>query len=319
MCSRPDGASRRRSLRSARPYRPRFDARDLPAHARGRPAPPSTTSTGARSRISTAASAPRTPLRRPIRPSRSCGCAGCWTPIPAARGWPSATGAVAGVAMALLREGLWGLSLLVVDPGAQGDGAGRELLALAHAYGNGARGRVILSSSDPRAMRAYARLGLELHPAVAATGAPQGAAMPADVRPGGPDDLAAHRGGRPRGARRRPRRGRARDAPGRPRAARAPGARLRDAARAARSACWPRSTTTAPARVLRGALARVAELGETAHLEFLTARQQWAIDVCLETPAGPAGRLRLRVHRRRRGAVLALPPERCVPVPFGSS
>ena len=34
--------------------------------------------------------------------------------------------------------------------------------------------------------------------------------------------------------------------------------------------------------LLRGALARVAELGRTAHVEFLTVRQQWAIDVCLE-------------------------------------
>ena len=37
-------------------------------------------------------------------------------------------GALAGAALALLREGLWGLSLLVVDPPAQGAGAGRELL-----------------------------------------------------------------------------------------------------------------------------------------------------------------------------------------------
>ena len=41
-------------------------------------------------------------------------------------------GAVAGAALALLREGLWGLSLLVVDPDAQCAGAGRELLARAY-------------------------------------------------------------------------------------------------------------------------------------------------------------------------------------------
>jgi hypothetical protein len=34
--------------------------------------------------------------------------------------------------------------------------------------------------------------------------------------------------------------------------------------------------------VLRGALARIAERGESAHVEFLTVRQQWAIDVCIE-------------------------------------
>ena len=190
-------------------------------------------------------------------------------------------GAVAGVAMALLREGLWGLSLLVVDPGAQGEGAGRELLALAHAYGNGARGRVILSSSDPRAMRAYARLGLELHPAVAATGAPQGIAMPADVRPGGPDDLplteavdravrgAAHgadvlamlQGGHELFV--VPERGYA---------------MLRGAQVRLLAAFDDDGART----LLRGALARVAELGRTAHVEFLTGRQQWAIDVCIE-------------------------------------
>jgi hypothetical protein len=190
-------------------------------------------------------------------------------------------GAVAGVAMALLREGLWGLSLLVVDPGAQGHGAGRELLALAHAYGNGARGRAILSSSDPRAMRAYARLGLDLHPAVAATGVPQDVAMPADVRPGGPDDLplteavdravrgAAHgadvlamlQGGHELFV--VPERGYA---------------MLRGTQVRLLAAFDDDGART----LLRGALARVAELGKTAHVEFLTARQQWAIDVCIE-------------------------------------
>ena len=190
-------------------------------------------------------------------------------------------GAVAGAALALLREGLWGLSLLCVDPGAQSTGAGRELLARAHAYGNGARGHVILSSSDPRAMRAYARLGLELHPAVAATGVPQGIAAPPEVRPGGPGDLAlteavdravrgaAHgedilamlKGGHELLV--APERGYAML---RGRQVRLLGAFDDDGART----------------VLRGALARVAERGESAHVEFLTARQQWAIDVCVE-------------------------------------
>src|SRR5687767_1130019 len=98
-------------------------------------------------------------------------------------------GAVAGCAIALLREGLWGLSLLFVDPSAQGTGAGRELLARAWAYGAGARGHVILSSTDPRAMRAYARLGLEVHPCLAATGAPSVPGGDGEVRPGGAEDL----------------------------------------------------------------------------------------------------------------------------------
>ena len=88
-----------------------------------------------------------------------------------------------------MREGLWGLSLLFTDPSTQSAGVGRELLARAHAYGEGARGWVILSSADPRAMRAYARLGLALHPGVSAVGPPRDAAMPGEVRIGGPQDL----------------------------------------------------------------------------------------------------------------------------------
>jgi hypothetical protein len=130
-------------------------------------------------------------------------------------------------------------------------------------------------------MRAYARLGLETHPAIAAAGAPQGVAAPPEVRRGGPDDLplteavdravrgAAHgedilamlQGGHELLV--LPDRGYAML---RGRQVRLLAAFDDDGART----------------VLRGALARIAERGQTAHLEFLTARQQWAIDVCLE-------------------------------------
>ena len=97
-------------------------------------------------------------------------------------------GEVVGGALAIVREGVWGLSLLVVRPDAQSSGAGRELLARAFAYGDGARGHIVLASRDPRALRAYARLGLALHPAVMARGRAQIAAVP-EVRPGTADDL----------------------------------------------------------------------------------------------------------------------------------
>jgi hypothetical protein len=97
-------------------------------------------------------------------------------------------GEVVGGALAIVREGVWGLSLLVVRPDAQSSGAGRELLARAYEYGNGARGRIVLASRDPRALRAYARLGLALHPAAAAHGRARIAAPP-EVRPGDTDDL----------------------------------------------------------------------------------------------------------------------------------
>src|ERR671916_285972 len=59
-----------------------------------------------------------------------------------------------GCALALLREGVWGLSLLVVRPGLQSAGVGSGLLRRAYDYGAGARGKIILSSPHPRAMRA---------------------------------------------------------------------------------------------------------------------------------------------------------------------
>jgi GNAT superfamily N-acetyltransferase len=98
-------------------------------------------------------------------------------------------GAVVGCALAIVREGVWGLSLLIVRPDTQSAGIGRELLARAFDYGNGARGWIVLASRDTRALRAYARLGLELHPAIAARGHVRAMAPPPDVRPGTPDDL----------------------------------------------------------------------------------------------------------------------------------
>jgi GNAT superfamily N-acetyltransferase len=98
-------------------------------------------------------------------------------------------GEVVGCSLALMREGVWGLSLLVVSPRAQSSGVGRELLARAHEYGAGARGRIVLASRDPRALRSYARLGLDLHPAIAARGRPRRATSPPEVRPGTPGDL----------------------------------------------------------------------------------------------------------------------------------
>ena len=90
-------------------------------------------------------------------------------------------GEVCGVALAILREGLWGLSLLAVRPDVQARGIGRRLLERAWAYGDdaGARGRIVLSSTDPKAMRRYARLGLALRPCVAAGGIVDRSRLPA--------------------------------------------------------------------------------------------------------------------------------------------
>ncbi len=96
-----------------------------------------------------------------------------------------------GCALALRRNDLWGLSLLVVDPATQSAGVGRRLLGAALGYAAGCDRAVILSSGDPRAMRAYATSGFALHPQVHATGAPDRGAIPAlpRVRVGGVDDI----------------------------------------------------------------------------------------------------------------------------------
>ena len=200
-------------------------------------------------------------------------------------------GRVVGCASAIVREGLWGLSMFIVDPAAQGSGIGRDLLARAAAYGDGCRGRIILASRDPRALSAYARLGLDMHPSVSAQGVPRGVG-PADVRTGGAHDLllteeidravrgAAHgqdllammAGGQELLI-----------APGRGYAMRLGGTVRLLAAFDEEGA----------AEVLRGALARMEAEGESANVEWMTARQGWAIPVCLEagllfsTNAGP--------------------------------
>jgi GNAT superfamily N-acetyltransferase len=106
---------------------------------------------------------------------------GCWV--------AERDGTLTGAALSIRREGLWGLSLLIVEPQAQSGGVGSALLRRASEYGAGARGRIILSSSDPRALRAYARLGLAAQPCLHAVGAPRGVAAPPDVRAGTREDI----------------------------------------------------------------------------------------------------------------------------------
>jgi len=187
-----------------------------------------------------------------------------------------------GIALALLREGVWGLSLLAVGAGHQGKGIGRRLLAQAVRYGEGSRGGIILSSLDPRAMRSYARAGFALRPCVCASGVVDRAALPAGLRarPGDPAadretcDAASHA---VRGA------GHSRDLPrmielggellvvdGRGFAVVREGAVPLLAARdeeAARDLLWSALAAAPP--------------GATAQVDFLTAEQGWAVDVVL--------------------------------------
>jgi ribosomal protein S18 acetylase RimI-like enzyme len=106
---------------------------------------------------------------------------GCWV--------AEQDGELVGAAESILREGLWGLSLLIVDPRTQSSGVGTALLRRASEYGARARSRMILSSHDPRALRAYARLGLAPQPCLRAVGTPRGVRAPAGVRAGGRADI----------------------------------------------------------------------------------------------------------------------------------
>src|SRR5206468_6710760 len=81
-----------------------------------------------------------------------------------------ADGRVVGVALALKRGGMWGLSLLVVDPAVQSKGVGRRLLDAALTYAEPDQPAVILSSRDPRAIHRYASAGFDLYPQMRASG-----------------------------------------------------------------------------------------------------------------------------------------------------
>ena len=190
-------------------------------------------------------------------------------------------GSVAGVATGILRDGVWGLSMFAVHPAAQSGGLGRELLRRAAAYGQGARGRIILASRDPRAIASYARLGLRLLPSVQATGVPRGVAVPRGVRRGGADDIpmteAIDRAVR-------------RAAHGADIAVMLEGgAELLTAGESGyvvvshgRVRLLAARDDEAAATVLRGALALAAAARETALVEWITGDQDWAVPVCLE-------------------------------------
>jgi len=79
-------------------------------------------------------------------------------------------GVAAGIALALVREGMWFLSSLMVDPAFQGRNVGRELLDAALTT---ATDRAwIMSTDDTRAVHRYQRAGFQLHPSYTSVGKP---------------------------------------------------------------------------------------------------------------------------------------------------
>ena len=130
---------------------------------------------------------PRGPRRRIQSPTRCGSRSTSAPPLHRARpgrrrGSPVDDAKVVGCRARIETRELWGLSLLVVDPAAQSAGAGRRLLDAPLTYAEGCDRAVIMSSTDPRAIRSYATSGFALHPQVQAVGKPDRAALPAADR-----------------------------------------------------------------------------------------------------------------------------------------
>jgi GNAT superfamily N-acetyltransferase len=203
------------------------------------------------------------------------------------------SGAIVGLSLALVREGIWGLSLFAVAADRQGRGIGRELLEAAFGHGADARGHIVLSTESPAAMRRYARLGLDLRPCVAAAGIVDRNRLPSadGVHDAGPDGIpvADAIGRAVRGA------GHGVDLEV---ALGDPGTRLllyEDRAfavvRGERVVLLAGLDEPAATRALNAAFAAIAP-GATTTVDFLTAGQDWAVRACLDaglalSPDGP--------------------------------
>jgi GNAT superfamily N-acetyltransferase len=95
---------------------------------------------------------------------------GCWV--------ADDDGSVVGVAVAVRREKLWGLSGYFVHPDHQGAGIGAALLDAALTYSQGCLRGIIISTSDPRAARRYRLAGFTLHPSIRRFGVVNRATLP---------------------------------------------------------------------------------------------------------------------------------------------
>ncbi len=87
-------------------------------------------------------------------------------------------GILAGVAQAVIRERLWILSLLTVSPTVSQGGEGRALVRAAVGYDRDTDAGIIMSSNDPRALRLYGTSGFRLEPTFQATGSVDAALIP---------------------------------------------------------------------------------------------------------------------------------------------
>ncbi|MCW2572417.1 MAG: family N-acetyltransferase [Frankiales bacterium] len=93
---------------------------------------------------------------------------------------------VVGIALSLRRGPMWFLSLLAVATGLQSRGLGRALLEASLRTADGAAASWILASADPKALRRYALAGFAPHAGYSAAGPVDRALVPSglDVREG---------------------------------------------------------------------------------------------------------------------------------------
>jgi GNAT superfamily N-acetyltransferase len=90
-------------------------------------------------------------------------------------------GQIVGVGLSLRRGPLWFLSLFAVRNGEQGGGIGRQVLDATLEYSRGCRTAMICASPDPKALRRYGQAGFDLHPAYEAVGVPDRTEIPRDL------------------------------------------------------------------------------------------------------------------------------------------
>ncbi|MGP3971410.1 GNAT family N-acetyltransferase [Streptomyces sp. 6N223] len=109
-------------------------------------------------------------FRRRVRHMAATDPDGCWLAEDEA-------GRPLGAALATRREGLWSLSLLAVDPGAQGNGVGTALMRRALAYGHGTLRGMICATGHPAAARVYRGAGFALHPSMRMSGTVDGSRL----------------------------------------------------------------------------------------------------------------------------------------------
>ena len=204
-------------------------------------------------------------------------------------------GRITGVALALVRERVWILSLFAVDAEARKTGVGGRLLRRALAYAEGCKGAMIASSTHPAAMRSYARAGFDLHPTLSASGPVRRASIPAGlaVREGTEQDLelAAEVDRAVRGAAHGPDLERMLGTGCRLLVAEGPSGRGYAAERSGSPAVLA-ATEPGVAQDLLWACLERAPAEERAEVDWITGRQNWAVPAVLEaglslSPFGP--------------------------------